>query len=73
MGRHSLVYHDLIRGCFLQEAALELYTQFNCCVVFLGAELKEKYYKGDPQHIHHLNGQICGYLTFSFASIDNIA
>ncbi|CAL5223978.1 g6589 [Coccomyxa viridis] len=28
------------------EAALELYTQFNCCVVFLGAELKEKYYKG---------------------------
>ena len=29
-----------------QEAALELYTQFNCCVVFLGAELKEKYYKG---------------------------
>ena len=30
----------------LQEAALELYTQFNCCVVFLGAELKEKYYKG---------------------------
>ena len=32
----------------LQEAALELYTQFNCCVVFLGAELKEKYYKGLP-------------------------
>lgn len=32
----------------LQEAALELYTQFNCCVVFLGAELKEKYYKGQP-------------------------
>ena len=38
-------------GCVMidsspQEAALELYTQFNCCVVFLGAELKEKYYKG---------------------------
>ena len=33
--------------CYVaQEAALELYTQFNCCVVFLGAELKEKYYKG---------------------------
>ena len=31
---------------FSQEAALELYTQFNCCVVFLGAELKERYYKG---------------------------
>ncbi len=30
----------------MQEAALELYTQFNCCVVFLGKELKEKYYKG---------------------------
>ncbi|CAL8463619.1 g3153 [Coccomyxa elongata] len=28
------------------EAALELYTQFNCCVVFLGKDLKEKYYKG---------------------------
>jgi len=26
---------------------LELYTQFNCCVVFLGKELKEKYYKGE--------------------------
>ena len=32
----------------MQEAALELYTQFNCCVVFLGKELKEKYYKGAP-------------------------
>jgi hypothetical protein len=30
----------------MQEAALELYTQFNCCVVFLGADLKERYYKG---------------------------
>ena len=30
----------------VQEAALELYTQFNCCVVFLGADLKERYYKG---------------------------
>ena len=35
-----------------QEAALELYTQFNCCVVFLGAELKEKYYKGGPLSSH---------------------
>ncbi len=36
----------------LQEAALELYTQFNCCVVFLGKDLKEKYYKGihTPTH-----------------------
>jgi len=38
----------------LQEAALELYTQFNCCVVFLGAELKEKYYKGQP-YLHMKN------------------
>lgn len=36
-------------GTAPQEAALELYTQFNCCVVFLGAELKEKYYKGQPR------------------------
>ena len=57
-GRQSWVYHVLIRDCLLQEAALELYTQFNCCVVFLGAELKEKYYKGQPQHIHHLNCRI---------------
>lgn len=34
----------------VQEAALELYTQFNCCVVFLGKELKEKYYKGKHSH-----------------------
>ncbi len=26
--------------------ALELFTEFNCCVVFLGADLKERYYKG---------------------------
>lgn len=28
--------------------ALELFTEFNCCVVFLGADLKERYYKGAP-------------------------
>ncbi len=26
--------------------ALELFTEFSCCVVFLGADLKERYYKG---------------------------
>lgn len=26
--------------------ALELYTNFNCYPVFLGNELKDKYYKG---------------------------
>ena len=71
-GRQSWVHHVLIRGCLLQEAALELYTQFNCCVVFLGAELKEKYYKGQPQHIHHLDCRMCAYLTLSFASIEKI-
>jgi hypothetical protein len=29
-----------------QEVAVELYTAFNCCPVFLAPELKEKYYKG---------------------------
>lgn len=35
--------------CFLscvQEVALDLVDQFNCYVVFMGEELKEKYYKG---------------------------
>ena len=27
--------------------ALELYANFNCFPVFLGAELKERYYKGE--------------------------
>lgn len=31
--------------------ALELFTEFNCCVVFLGADLKERYYKGVPGNI----------------------
>lgn len=30
----------------LQMVALELMTQFNCCPVFLGKELKEQFYKG---------------------------
>jgi hypothetical protein len=30
----------------MQMVALELYTSLNCCPVFLGEELKEKYYKG---------------------------
>ena len=31
----------------LQMVALELYANFNCFPVFLGAELKERYYKGE--------------------------
>ena len=29
-----------------QNVALELYTLHNCCPVFLGKDLKDKYYKG---------------------------
>ena len=36
------------RGLGAQMVALELFTEFNCCVVFLGADLKERYYKGAP-------------------------
>ena len=56
MPEHAQAHETVLEGktivilpkvCYVaQEAALELYTQFNCCVVFLGAELKEKYYKG---------------------------
>ncbi len=31
----------------VQMVALELYANFNCFPVFLGAELKERYYKGE--------------------------
>lgn len=31
--------------------ALELFTSFNCFPVFLGADLKERYYKGQCRHV----------------------
>ena len=31
----------------VQMVALELYANFNCFPVFLGADLKERYYKGE--------------------------
>ena len=41
--------------------ALELYANFNCFPVFLGAELKERYYKGERLgyvlHCHGAQGQ----------------
>ena len=45
----------------VQMVALELYANFNCFPVFLGAELKERYYKGDclcyGLHCHQARGQ----------------
>ena len=43
--------------------ALELFTAFNCCPVFLGKELKEEYYKGEqqplPSHTQVQAGAAC--------------
>lgn len=40
--------HDDCTKCvsLMQMVALELFTAFNCFPVFLGSELKERYYKG---------------------------
>jgi len=37
----------------LQEVAQQLQTQFNCYPVFLGAELKNNYYKSENHIIRH--------------------
>ena len=48
LNRSSDPSKALTSPAHVQMVALELFTEFKCCPVFLGADLKERYYKGTP-------------------------
>lgn len=51
----------------MQMVALELFTTFNCFPVFLGSDLKDRYYKGVSCFVplHRLFNGFAAALTFS--------